>query len=71
MTTQPEALRLADYLTDRNRLDLTCDEAAAELRRLHDEVERLRAALRLIASCQSHHPGDVVDIARNALKETK
>ena len=32
---QPEALRLADYLADRNRLDITCDEAAAELRRLH------------------------------------
>ena len=32
---KPEALRLADYLADRNRLDITCDEAAAELRRLH------------------------------------
>lgn len=32
---QPKALRLADYLADRNRLDITCDEAAAELRRLH------------------------------------
>jgi hypothetical protein len=43
--TQPEALRLADYLTDRNRLDLTCDEAAAELRRLHDEVTELQSDL--------------------------
>ena len=45
MTTQPEALRLADYLTDRNRLDLTCDEAAAELRRLHESNTELVKAL--------------------------
>ena len=38
-----EALRLADFLTDRNRLDLTCDEAAAELRRQHAEITRLEA----------------------------
>jgi hypothetical protein len=52
MTTQTEAERLADYLTDRNRLDITCDEAAAELRRLvsfnsqlMDEVARLNKAV--------------------------
>lgn len=67
--TQPEALRLADEL--QRRFPKNGKEAAAELRRLQAEVERLRAALRLIESCQSHHPGDVVDIARNALKETK
>jgi hypothetical protein len=44
-TQQPEALRLADYLTDRNRLDLTCDEAAAELRRLHESNTELVKAL--------------------------
>lgn len=38
---QPKAILLADYLTDRNRLDLTCDEAAAELRRLHAENAKL------------------------------
>jgi cell division protein FtsB len=43
MTTQPNALRLADYLKDRNRLDLTCDEAADELRRLHAENVALHA----------------------------
>ncbi len=42
---QPEALRLAQYLIDCNRLDLTCDEAAAELRRLHGENEVLRQFL--------------------------
>ena len=44
-TQQPEALRLADYLTGRNRLDLTCDEAAAELRRLHESNTELVKAL--------------------------
>ena len=44
MTDQPKALRLADFLTDRNRLDLTCDEAAAELRRQHAEIKRLKQA---------------------------
>ena len=38
-----EALRLADYLTDRNRLDLTCDEAATELRRQFEEIKCLHA----------------------------
>jgi hypothetical protein len=50
MTTQPEALRLADYLTDRNRLDLTCDEAANELRRLHGTNTELLAALKMVLS---------------------
>ena len=44
-TKQPEALRLADYLADRNRLDITCDEAAAELRRLHALNQELLEAL--------------------------
>jgi hypothetical protein len=35
MTTQPEALRLADQLGVRYSGFPTCDEAAAELRRLH------------------------------------
>ena len=39
MTQQPEALLLARYLDDCNRLDLTLPEAAAELRRLHEENE--------------------------------
>ncbi len=51
MSEQPTALRLADYLTDRNRLDLTCDEAAAELRRLHDVNQELLEALKHAAGC--------------------
>ena len=45
---QPEPLRLADLLTTRNNspagfgLGPVCDDAAAELRRLHAENERLR-----------------------------
>ena len=52
MTTQTEAERLAGYLDDCNRLDLTIPEAAAELRRqasfinqLMNEVERLNKAV--------------------------
>lgn len=33
-----------------------------------DEIKRLRAVLEQIASCDSHHAGDVVHIARQALK---
>jgi len=44
MTDQPEALRLADALEELDGLFSSsgaCGEAAAELRRLHGEVERL------------------------------
>ncbi len=45
MTTQPEALRLADalekqWLADRQSSEMR-NKAAAELRRLHGEIERL------------------------------
>lgn len=44
MTTQPEALRLADELED-CRVPLPLErKAAAELRRLYAEIERLRDA---------------------------
>jgi len=38
MTTQPEALRLADALEVRGFLGTTASDAAAELRRLHKEI---------------------------------
>ena len=41
MTTQPEALRLADWL-DNYRTTPVDAQAAAELRRLHAEVEHLK-----------------------------
>lgn len=40
-TQQTEALRLADWLFD-NVEHMNHADAAAELRRLHEEVERLR-----------------------------
>ena len=46
MSKQPEAERLAGYLDDCNRLDLTIPEAAAELRRLHEVNTELLEALR-------------------------
>lgn len=43
MTDQPEALRLADRLAGRWALHPEMLEAAAELRRQHDEIEKLQA----------------------------
>lgn len=47
MTKQPEALRLADYLHDNFDLFPNDDEfkAAAELRRLHEELESHRRVM--------------------------
>jgi len=53
MTTQPEALRLADALEVRGFLGPASD-AAAELRRLHAVNQELGAALRrLISYCNT------------------
>jgi hypothetical protein len=49
MTTQPEALALADIL-DRSVLQAHAD-AAAELRRLHEVNQELLTALKSIAEC--------------------
>ena len=43
--TQPEALRLADMLENNYPLEPEAEEAAAGLRRLHEENEHLRQAL--------------------------
>jgi hypothetical protein len=43
-TQQPDALRLADWLEHRTNIMLQDRQAAAELRRLHAEVEKLRHA---------------------------
>ena len=43
--TQLEALRLADMLENNYPLEPEAEEAAAELRRLHEENEQLRQAL--------------------------
>lgn len=88
---QPEALRLADAL-ENLEATATCSDnaclthwseeqanlAAAELRRLHAEIERLRAALELVACQDQGCGGNVTEaeawrsaqaIARATLKE--
>lgn len=47
MNEQPEALRLADELAIQDQCDFykVCEEAALELRWLHEENKRLREAV--------------------------
>jgi hypothetical protein len=46
MTTQPEALRLADWMEWNDASMEVQNEAAAELRRLHESNQELLAALK-------------------------
>lgn len=78
MNEQPEALRLADLLNT-NFWDGKCglaerEEAAAELRRLHEVNQGLLEALKAIVE-YSHdwetHPHDLRDIARVAIARTR
>jgi len=56
MSTQPEALRLADFLDDQYDPSHNLEEAADELRRLHAVNQELLEALRLtIIDCQYLH----------------
>jgi len=56
MTTQPEALRLADFLDDQYDPSHNLEEAAAELRRLHALNGELLGALRLTSiDCEYLH----------------
>lgn len=48
MNTQSKALRLADQLGARYSGFPTCDEAAAELRRLHELNQKLLEALKMV-----------------------
>ena len=54
MTTQPEALRLADALETR-RTSVDCTEAAAELRRLHalnaELLEIVKSVEGMVSNC--------------------
>lgn len=59
MTTQPEALRLAEWVEG----DMTCHgdaEIATELRRLHGVNVELLAALTFIAGCDLNGADHVV-----------
>lgn len=69
MTHQPDALRLADYLTYREHLHLTFDEAAAELRRLYAVNKKLMDALEEI-KVNSPDPTDR-SFARHVLKKVE
>jgi hypothetical protein len=44
------------------------EDAVANQRKAADRIEKLEASLQRIASCESHHPDDVVAIARKALE---
>ena len=57
MTEQPEALRLADRLEESEARDCCSQrlEAAAELRRLHEENENLRSVMTAAAEEISAH----------------
>jgi hypothetical protein len=72
MSDQPEALRLADELLVMGIPADVADPAAAELRRLHGEVKRMRETLSI---CESvFRDSGYVNCAhfiRNALKEPK
>ena len=57
MTTQPEALRLADDLT-KHLGGNTATQAAAELRRLHEVNEELLAALKEVYTTCDWHGDD-------------
>ena len=46
MNTQPEALRLADLLEESYPLEPEAEQAAAELRRLHEVNQELLEALK-------------------------
>ena len=71
MSDQPKALWLADMLEELDGLFSSsgaCGEAAAELRRLHGEVERLReAATQALEALDSDHP-DIQLRAATALR---
>jgi len=67
---QPETLRLAQDL-DAYHTRPDHKLAAAELRRLHAVNAELLEAMKLIASCKSKFPGDVVDIAQTAISKTE
>jgi N-acyl-D-aspartate/D-glutamate deacylase len=72
MSDQPEALRLADALSGVMYSADDVVKAAAELRRLHGEVKRMRETLSI---CESvFRDSGYVNCAhfiRNALKEPK
>ena len=74
MTTQPEALRLADALEVRGFLGTTASDAATELRRLHEVNEELmKAATKTIEENRHLADGDnctLIHLVRAIAKAT-
>jgi len=79
MTTQPEALRLADKMSSYNLCSgyaWHCHKAAAELRRLHEVNQELLAALEKLARLGNgdhygNSDGNMIARAAIAKGETK
>ena len=70
MTTQPEALRLADLLTaDAYWSPMLGKQAAAELRRLHEVNQELLEALKDVMYWDNGKPE--WDVARAAIAKAK
>lgn len=65
MKTQPEALRLADLIRSRYGNDIN-DDAAAELRRLHEVNQELLEALKDVMYWDNGKPE--WDVARAAIE---
>ena len=70
MTTQPEALRLAEklerYNADRSGYAKHCHVAATELRRLHAVNVDLLAVLKLVESLPGFEPNEHYGVAVKA-----
>ncbi len=64
--SKAEIAEYAEYL--RGDKHPMAQKALQMLEHLQARVEKLEGALTKIASCQSHAKGDVVDIARAALR---
>jgi len=73
--TQPEALRLADFLDDQYDPSHNLEEAADELRRLHDETLMLNSAYQSACKIISEQDKKLVELEtvnqelRKALRE--
>lgn len=66
MTTQPEALRLADAL-EKHLGGNTATQAAAELRRLHESNQELIAALKEMLDGENKSFRELCEQARAAI----
>ncbi len=72
MTTQPEALRLADCLETEKVGAILGDSAAAELRRLHESNTELLAALKEAHACiLGDHWGNALDVLAYAINKAE